>query len=424
MEKRLNDHLSSQKLSIFGSYNQNSLGDKAILISLLDLLFSECKQPLFIYIISFDKETILDEVSQYEWSKNISIISLSSEKKSSEKHAINISSLKKIFDHLPNIFQDFVKTVWYSKNIIRSNLPSDSSGLIIGGGNLLMDLFPSWPSRVYLLSRIFYTAELPVTFAGVGAFPIKTRIGKFLLRESVRKAALVFVRDQKTKDYLVHNWNISAQSHPDFALSFPLDKVKVSKQNKTRNIAINFAPVYSKWWPYKDEKKYTHFLDGISNCLYEYYVCTNPKPSFWFYETNLSDQAGTEELISHILDLGIPKENINYERKILSSREIVEKLSLMQFAIVTRLHAGLLALRMETPTIAIVYQPKVRDVLNNIGLEKGIVDINDIARIRPLIDEISLDPDEFCLSPGQLLELDYANRDVINAILRTIFTNV
>jgi polysaccharide pyruvyl transferase WcaK-like protein len=423
MEKSLKDKSSIRKLSIFGSYNKNSLGDKVILVSLLNLLFLESKSDLYIYIISFEKQAILDEIKQYEWSNRIGVISLSTRKSTLDIHSINNNLYKRIFSNLPSIFKNFLRAIWYSLIIFRSNLLFDSSGLIIGGGNLLMDLYPSWPSRVYLLSRKFSNAGLPVTFAGVGAFPIKTRIGEFFLKESVRKAALVYVRDQQTKDLIVRKWKISAQYHPDFAFSFPINNENDSEKKKETSIAINFAPVYSKWWPYQDDKKYKDFLNAISRCLYECFANTNPKPSFWFYDTNLSDQVGTEELINNLIGLGVLEENIKYERRDFTSNEIAKILSKMQYAIVTRLHAGLLALRVETPIIAIVYQPKVKDVLNSIGLRKGVVDIQEVSKIHSLIEEVNVDNREFRLSHEQLNMLDCFNKEVINDILKTIFNN-
>jgi polysaccharide pyruvyl transferase WcaK-like protein len=363
----------------------------------------------------------LDEIKQYKWSNRIGVISLSTSKSPLDIHPVTKTLYNRIFTNLPSIFQNFVRIAWYSLKIFRSNLIFDSSGLIIGGGNLLMDLYPSWPSRMFLVSRKFSNAGLPVTYAGVGAFPIKTRIGEFLLKESVRKAALVFVRDQKTKDLIVRKWKISARYHPDFALSFPINKEKVSEKKKETSIAINFAPVYSNAWPYHDDKKYYNFLNTISRCLYEYFTNADPKPSFWFYDTNLSDQVGTEELINNLIGLGVLEGNIEYERKDYTSSEIAKILSKMQYAIVTRLHAGLLALRVETPIIAIVYQPKVKDVLFSFGLRKGVVDIQDVSRIHSLIEEVNIDDREFRLSQEQLNTLDSYNREVINEILKKIF---
>jgi polysaccharide pyruvyl transferase WcaK-like protein len=295
--------------------------------------------------------------------------------------------------------------------------------LIIGGGNLLMDLFPIWPSRLYLISRKFYRAGLPVAFAGVGAFPIRTRLGRIFIKETVRKADLVFVRDRKTQEFLINTWKIQAQSHPDFALSYPVRKGRFSGMREDMAVAVNFAPVYSKWWPYPDEKIYIRFIDKFSKSLFDYFLSTNSNTSFWFYDTNYSDRVGTEELISRLLKMGIPESHICYEKQIFTSQEVVQQLSTKQFAVTTRLHAGLLAIRTGIPTIAIVYQPKVRDVLINIGLRKGIIDIHNIGEINTLFDEVRVDGRDFCLSPEQLTELDRSNRDVVDKVLNRILVS-
>jgi len=413
----MNDSSTSLKLTIFGSYNQSSIGDKAILVSLLELLFSEAKGSIKVEVICFDQKAIKNEIKDFSWSNDVSVISLANISGLTNDDHRKHSSIKQIYFLIPRQLRTWIQTIWYGSKIIMTNLRSNSNGLIIGGGNLLMDMYPSWPLRLYLISRQFSQKKLPVIFAGVGAFPINTKIGKRLIEKSVRNATLVFVRDKKTQEYLINNFNITVKSHPDFALSFPIQTKHNSMPERQLRIAVNFAPIYSKWWPYQDQERYYKFIEDFARGLFEFFASVEGKITFWFYDSNLSDQPGTEELIASLLNLGIPKQNISHSTDIVTSIEIVQGLQHSRFAIVTRLHAGLLALRAGLPTITIVYQPKVKDVLHNIGLKKGIVEIDEMSTLYSRIDELEENSEDYRLSIDQINALDKENRQVISDIL-------
>jgi hypothetical protein len=80
----VNDIRSKRIITLFGSYNKNSLGDRAILISLLNLIFSEAKNSIFVRVLCFDEEAIRDEISQYEWSKSVDVTPIFSGKTTTE----------------------------------------------------------------------------------------------------------------------------------------------------------------------------------------------------------------------------------------------------------------------------------------------------------------------------------------------------
>ena len=132
------------------------------------------------------------------------------------------------------------------------SVPSDvarhSDGLIIGGGNLLMDLFPNWPIRPFGIAREFHRMNTPVVLAGVGAFPIETWWGKYFLRHLAKSASQVWVRDRQTEAFLNSQWRVPAIYHPDFAFSFPMHELdRCQKESPSEEfIAVNIAPVYGQ----------------------------------------------------------------------------------------------------------------------------------------------------------------------------------
>lgn len=418
------NHSRQTEIAIFGSYTDNSIGDKAILIGLIDILFKNSSLPLHIKILSFHKHSIEVEIKDYNWARHTEVISL----KPTENHTPEMGKkmhnyTQLILSLLPKMIQTLVGMTLFSTKL-RKIFPKKSNGLIIGGGNLLMDMFPMWPGRPYLLAKQYHNANLPVIIAGVGAFPIQTPLSKFLFKNLIQKANLVFVRDHETKKYIQQTWRSQVQYHPDFALSFPLPKMPPQHTRKS-TVAVNIAPIFSKVWPYKNPQKYQYILNVLAKSLYKYFVSSQGTISYYFYDTNYpTDRIATLELINRLVTLGISPKKIQYEDRLHSSRETIQKLRGIRFAVVTRLHAGIIAIRTGTPIIAIAYQPKVKTVLKAIGIKTdAIIDIDNIEEIDMSLKKIDSNPYHFMLSPKQLKNLDETNKRVIKKVLDCIIKN-
>lgn len=416
----------SKTLSIFGSYGRASVGDKAILVGLLDLLLTEsATTSISVKVLSFDFISVLEELKLYEWSKYVEVVPLFSKQGSLSTIFRMNSQLERnslvmsLFDLFPRAISAW-PDIFRFKVLMSNNLAEGSDGLIIGGGNLLMDLYSKWPIKPYLVARQFCDAGLPVMLAGVGAFPIRTWWGRILLKRLVRDADIVFVRDSRTQDYIQRCWHLSAECHPDFALSFPLPNTDDMLPREDSVVAVNFAPVYGKNWPYRNREKYEKFIGAFSVCLKEYFSFKGENICFYLYNTNHGDQDGTIEFTERLIALGIPQQRIRREDRLLTSTEVVQELCGTQLAVVTRLHAGLLALRVGLPVVAISYQPKVKNVMLDLGLKAGLIEIEDADNLLTCLKHVDLEPDIFKLSQEKLSELDQTNRKVVRRMLEII----
>lgn len=428
--EQLNLNRVYNQLTLFGSYNKNSIGDKIILVSLLDLIFRTLPE-VKISLLTFnfdDKLSLIKEIEPYNWSKNVEVNSIykkqiqNSGVSTKDNRIILKSTLKNIVSKVfPRALYEKIK---YIINITKfvtalpSNLERDSKGLIIGGGNLLMDLFPIWPIILYFITSQFKKAELPIIIAGVGAFPINTFIGKVLLRNIVSSASQVYVRDSKTRNFLKDYWNLHSEYSPDFAFSFPnIDKIKFQVNNL---VAINVAPVYSQQWPYKNKFKYDNYINSLSKSFLTYYL-NNPECYFWFYHTNYpTDQLGAIDIITKMISLGIPAEKIQHEDKLLTASTIALKLKSCKFAVTTRLHAAILALKFGLPIISIAYQPKVKNILYDLDLAKVVVDISNLKLLHVYLQSIDSESWKFKLTNKKLEQLDQMNVKTIQSILQCI----
>jgi polysaccharide pyruvyl transferase WcaK-like protein len=404
-----------KKVVIFGSYNKQSVGDKAILISIIDLLFKNTKVQLKIEVICFDAEAIKEELSTFPWSPEVNVISFN-------KSSIKVDMVKK---------SSFKKAKWkklvplsllHSLNSIRfylkykPNFNTDADLLIIGGGNLLMDMFPSWLIMPFLISRKF---SCPYVIAGVGAFPIKTELGNFLIKRLLKKSALNFVRDEKTYNLIKNKYRLPCALHPDFAFSYPNTIKSDGKIDEI--IAVNIAPIYGEQWPYTNKDKYNNFINMLTESLFNHVLAKKTDSKILFFDSNYpTDRSGAKDVINQLLLKGINKSRLIYLDKLLSSHEIIQILNDAKYCIVTRLHAGILALDANLPVLGIAYQPKVKDVFNLVGLGNNVIDIDDINELPKFLENFSDNYHMYTLKDDVKKDLVMKNNSVIKRILEVM----
>jgi polysaccharide pyruvyl transferase WcaK-like protein len=99
--------------------------------------------------------------------------------------------------------------------------------------------------------------------------------------------------------------------------------------------------------------------------------------------------------------------------------EIVDNLQQASLAVTTRLHAALLSARAGTPTVAVAYQPKVKHVLEDIGLSKSVVEMPNLAHDLPKhVLAAVREPQSYRLPLDRIDELDRMNRRVVTDVLQ------
>jgi len=404
-------------ITVFGSYNKSSVGDKAILVSLLELLFKYSPNELKVEVFEFQKGAIIDEISDYKWKNNVKILSLGETKKNLKKNRRNL--FKTILPFLPKSTQTLIAMLLSYKSISRFDL-KNSDALIIGGGNLLMDLYPSWPGRLFALYYFFKKNSKPIYLLGVGAFPIRKRLSDFLLKKIAQNSKQILVRDKNTLKYVREHWRLKSEYIPDLAFSYPIKNIPLHSQ-KTNKIAINVIPVYGEDWPYQNEEKYTQYIKNVSRQLLKY-SRVNKETKYVFFDTNYPmNRTATLAVIEELQENNFSKELISYEDKLHTSKEITEIIMKCDFAVVTKLHAAILALRTGLPILALEYQPKVRSVLNAVGIDnEAILELNQSDLLFERMMSLDKSKKSFKLDKNILESIQIQNSKAIRKILKDI----
>ncbi len=213
--------------------------------------------------------------------------------------------------------------------------------LISGGGSLLQDATSIKSLLYYLLvinTALFFRKKVIIFAQGIG--PINNKFGAFLTKKTLQKCTLVTVRDRKSR-LLLRKWGVKVNlvCDPLFDLQLeralpPSSKVGVQLRSfKTMNEALlnKLAQQINKEFSNKEIEIYS-FQDSLDLDVCKHF----------------------EEILKSINPE--IKTTLIYNQ---SSKEILEKLSHLDYMIAMRFHAALIALKYGIRTLAICYDIKV-----------------------------------------------------------------
>ncbi|HNW26800.1 MAG TPA: polysaccharide pyruvyl transferase CsaB [Candidatus Gastranaerophilaceae bacterium] len=261
-----------------------------------------------------------------------------------------------------------VKTAWYicPRQIILSLLKCDV--LVSGGGSLLQDV-TSLKSLLYYLwvinTALFFKKKVIIFAQGIG--PINSKLGQFLTKKALKKCSLITVRDEKSL-FLLRGWgidNVELVCDPLFDIeippSFRSDKVGVQLRdfkNLKEELLIKLAQQINENFSLKEIEIFS-FQDSI-----DLSVCKR------------------FEAILKVMNPQI-KTQIIYNQ---SSKELIDKISKLEYFIAMRFHANLIALKSGVKTLAVSYDEKVEKLAKEAQIP--CITINSTEDFKTLFEEI------------------------------------
>lgn len=232
----------------------------------------------------------------------------------------------------------------------------ESDILISGGGSLLQDV-TSLKSLIYYILVInialFYNKKVIIFANGIG--PIRSRFGRLITKNTLKKCTYISVRDEKSL-FLLRGWGIKANlvCDPLFDLalvgSMPSNRVGVqlrSFKTLAEKLLIKLAEQVNKDFSDKTIEIYS-FQDSL-----DLEVCKH------------------FEILLKALNPQI-KTNLIFNQ---TSAEILDKISKLDYMIAMRFHATLIALKYGIRTFAICYDEKVE----KLALESEIPAVSMLA---------------------------------------------
>lgn len=221
--------------------------------------------------------------------------------------------------------------------------------LISGGGSLLQDV-TSVRSLIYYLLVIWlgilFNKKVIIFAQGIG--PIKNKFAFFITMSILKKCTFISVRDINSQN-LLKNEGINSELVCDPIYSFPLKK---SESANTVGIQLRSFKNLSE-----------ELLNNLANQIAK--VFSDRKCEI------LSFQDSIDLDICNIFAEKIKKINPNVDVEVisgLSGKDLVEKLSSLEYLIGMRFHALLLAMKFGIKSIVINYDIKVEKLAKEYNL--------------------------------------------------------
>jgi polysaccharide pyruvyl transferase CsaB len=329
------------KIVIAGNYGVQNLGDEMILKGLLQTLRN---------IMPLAELTVL------------------SGDPTETNRTYQIDSVEKF----PAGFRSFFKNIFH-KNNATSKVVKNCDYFILGGGGL----FGGPKRRANLIWGIqammanFYRRKVIMYGQSIG--PINKFIDQFLIKKLFKKAKLIIVRDNSSKDRL-KKFGIKNKIHvyPDLAFRF---KIEENSQQRGKRLIVALRQM---------ENLSPDFKESISSFLN--WLINEHKWNITFitFQKGVESDASLHESIMEMITDKSYMELIDEH----DFEKIIKAYLESEMVLGMRLHSLISAIKTNTPFIAINYAPKVKDLLEFSGLEDHFINLDEIT-LEKLQDEFS-----------------------------------
>ena len=414
-----------KKIGIFGSYNYKSIGDTAILESMISS-FIEKDNGISILVFTSEPEKLEKYFSDYKYISKLNFINSlpingdkSFSKGAERSSATNIkkrlkNKLKKnkviyiSFKKLKNLFEKacfdifiIVRYIIFWKRIAEEIKSLDL--LIIGGGNLLMDMFYRWPIYLFMYSFIARLCKTPMILYTVGVGPINTFRGKVFIKMCCRIAESITTRDYNSKlmlESMMIKKEVISAVDPAIFLDAELKK-------KERKVGISFVPYFDpRYWPNSDELVYKKYVEVMANIVNKF--LSNYKHDIVFFGNNFPVDIKTSIDVYKKIFF---KDRVSIIEKQLRVKEIISLISSFELLIGSRLHSIIFSAIAKTPFIAIAYQPKVNSFCKMLSMDDYVVNLDKSIDI-DIDNFLSKIPNIFKDKKSIVLKLDQSIREL------------
>jgi polysaccharide pyruvyl transferase CsaB len=250
-----------------------------------------------------------------------------------------------------------------------------SAAVLIGGGGLLQDHLPHFYRAFCLLALAAKALRKPVMFYATGVYPPRTRIFAGTLRLVLNLADIVTVRDEFSARTIADagvNREVIVTADPAITLR-ALPCSGPARHSGTPLIGVSLRPWYHNSGSQMGRGDSAGLAETLAKCL-----------------DRVVDATGGR-LLFFPMHFGGGDDDQNWQSRVLASMrhsEAADRVAhpspLETQAVIAgcdivvgmRLHANVLGAAMGVPSIALAYDPKVREFMRGLGCEDRVVDLD------------------------------------------------
>ena len=250
-----------------------------------------------------------------------------------------------------------------------------SSAVLIGGGGLLQDVLPHFYRPFCVLALAAKALGRPVMFYSTGVYPPRTEAFQKMLRRAVSRANVVTVRDEFSAQALATagvDRPVTIVADPAITLR-PLPSPLVSRRDGRPLVGVSLRP-----WFHMEELEtgdVRELARLAARCLDAVVAESGADLRFIpMHFGSADDDAHFQERVIRLMRSPAMIELSANQRPADTLREIAGCDVLLGM----RLHANILAAAAGVPSIALVYDPKVREFMRQLGCEDRVLDIHTL----------------------------------------------
>jgi polysaccharide pyruvyl transferase WcaK-like protein len=254
--------------------------------------------------------------------------------------------------------------------------------LIIPGTGLLTDAYGLFRWGPYTLFRWSLIAKLRgcrVLFVSVGAGPIYSTLGRYLVKIALSLADFRSFRDDASMTYMksIGFSTNGDRVYPDLAFSLPESTIPHQNEKRTGRTVVGLGVM-------KYAGKYS--VENPGNEIYLEYLKNLVAFAGWLLAHgyairlligDLNDRSTSTEFKSLLnASFGAYDEDRIIDQPALSVEELLPQIAATDMVVATRFHNVLLALVLNRPVIAISFHHKCASLMSDMGLAEYCHDIN------------------------------------------------
>jgi polysaccharide pyruvyl transferase WcaK-like protein len=249
--------------------------------------------------------------------------------------------------------------------------------LIVSGGGQLRDAWKGPWKFPYTLFKWVVLAKLSGArcyFINVGAGPLKTRPGRFFIKQALRLADYVSFRDKRSEQLIRGiGFTKSSRVHADCVYALPIPANGEARHTPaSQGSLIGISPILFYW--NNDPRSYTYLIHELGRFSTK---LARAQYRLQFFATDIwSDYEAVTDLHAEMI-----KEFAAWETPrvayphIDGINDLLRQMSSMDYIVTCRFHGLIFAHLLNIPVLAISHHPKMATLMNDLGLSEYWVDI-------------------------------------------------
>lgn len=344
-----------KRITICGYYGYRNIGDEAILAAIIESIDNICDV----------------EISTFSGNPN----------ETKKLHGVNSVYIGESIGSLKMFTISNIKNVYLIINTIRN-----TDLLIVGGGGIIHDrnihgIAKFWMNKI-ILAKLFHK---PVMIYAPGVGPLRTRMGKFLAKQTIESVDTITVRDIASKETLissgVKNKLIQVTADPALLLtpvSTAIAKEILNIEGVTRTKSL--IGISIRWNPYEFGQcskfiyEFEDIISKLSDKIVEKLDVNLVFIPMQYPPRITNDITMMEEIHQKMKN----KDRAKIFKGIYSPQEILGVVGQMDMIIGMRLHFLIFAARMNVPLVGLSYDTKTSEFLRMIGQDRWSCDYKNI----------------------------------------------